>query len=284
MQTVYVDLYFLINFSMDFLCFFLAARLLSQRLSLPRTLLASALGGIYANIALFLPVSALAALLIDMAVCALLCAVALLRPHEGRRLPLFVLVYVATSMVLGGVMTALFHLFNRLALPISDIESDGISVWLLAVLVLISALLTRLCGCLFARRAGRREATVTIALDGRIRTLTALCDTGNQLREPISGKPCIVVDCDRLAGFLSEELLASARAERPPDASLLAQYATRIRLVPAYAATGSRPLLALRVDHVTVGDKESPHEVDALVVLSPLRGTADALIPPELLL
>ena len=65
-QTVYVDLYFLINFSMDFLCFFLTSKLLSAKLSFGRTLVASTLGGIYANLALFLPVSVFFSLVIDM--------------------------------------------------------------------------------------------------------------------------------------------------------------------------------------------------------------------------
>ena len=84
-QTVYVDLYFLINFSMDFLCFFLLSKLLSVKLSFGRTIAASLLGGLYANLALFLPLSSLPALLLDMAACTLMCAVALLRRHEGKR-------------------------------------------------------------------------------------------------------------------------------------------------------------------------------------------------------
>lgn len=284
MQTVYVDLYFFINFSMDFLCFFLAARLLSQKLSLWRTLLAAALGGIYANVALFLSVSALAALLIDMAVCAILCAVALLRPHEGRRLPLFVLVYIAISMVLGGVMTALFHLFNRIELPVADTAPDGISVWLFSALALVSALLTHLCGRFFSRRTARREAILTLTFEDRVRTLSALCDTGNLLREPISGKPCVVVACERLRGFLPDDLLAAARADQTPDTTLLERYAERIRLIPAHSATGSRMLLALRVDRLMLDGPNAPHEIDAIVVLSSLADTADALIPPELLL
>ena len=45
-QTVYVDLYFLINFSMDFLCFFLTAKLLDRRLGIGRGLIGAALGGL----------------------------------------------------------------------------------------------------------------------------------------------------------------------------------------------------------------------------------------------
>ena len=72
-QTVYADLYFMINLSMDFLCFFLTAKILSIKLHVWRALMASALGGAYAVAALFFTVGKLAALLIDMAFCACLC-------------------------------------------------------------------------------------------------------------------------------------------------------------------------------------------------------------------
>lgn len=283
-QTVYVDLYFLINFSMDFLCFFLLSKLLSCKLSFPRTLLASALGGIYACAALFLPVSTLPALIIDMAACALMCAVALLRPREWRRLLVSIPVYVAVSMVLGGAMTALFHLFNRLKLPIENTDPDGISVWIFALIAVLSGLLTHLFGRFFRGHGTRREVTLVITYQSQCRSITALCDTGNLLRDPVGGKPCIVVDSKRLCGLLPSDLLAAARDGSPPSAALLSRYPGRVRLIPAQSATGDGLLLGFRVDRVCIDDGNGAHEVDALIVLTTLAGTADALLPPELLL
>lgn len=283
-QTVYADLYFLINFSMDFLCFFLVARLLSYKLSLGRTIAASALGGLYAIAALFWEGSALTALLIDMSVCALMCAVALFRPREARRLPLYVLVYIAVSMVLGGVMTALFHLFNRLDLPLAEVSEDGISVWLFAILGALGGLITHACNRFFSHRAARRHVEVMLTCGASTRSLHALCDTGNSLREPIGGRPCIVVDCKRLRGLVPPELLAAAKKGALPSAELLGRHAARICLVPAQSATGSRMLIAFRPDRVTVDSGQGAHAVEALIVPSDLGNTADALVPPELML
>ena len=283
-QTVYVDLYFLINFSMDFLCFFLLSKLLSLKLSFLRTLLASALGGVYACAALFLPVTTLPALIIDMAACILMCAVALLRPREVRRLLVCIPVYIAVSMVLGGTMTALFHLFNRLELPIENTDPDGISVWVFALLAIGSGLVTHLFGRFFSRRGTRREAMLEIGYEGRTRSLCALCDTGNLLRDPVGGKPCIVVDDDRLIGLLPSELLSAAKEGSPPSTALLARYRGRLRLIPAQSATGGGLLLAFCADRIRIDGKDGWHEVDALIVPRPLEGTAEALIPPELLL
>ena len=283
-QTVYVDLYFLINFSMDFLCFFLTSKLLSAKLSFGRTLVASTLGGIYANLALFLPVSVFFSLVIDMGVCALMCAVALVGRSEARRLPLYALVYIAVSMVLGGSMTALFHLFNRLNLPLGNIAPDGPSVWLLALLAILGGLITYACGRFFSGRAARRHARLTVKYENKSCSVDALCDTGNLLRDPIGGRSCIVVERERLRDVLPDELLLAASHGASPTADLLARYTGRVRLIPAQTATGTRTLLGFRPDHITVDARKGPHTVDALIVPSTLNHTADALIPPELLL
>ena len=53
-QTVYADVLFLINFSMDFLVFYICARLSGRRLYPFRSALASALGGAYGVASLFI--------------------------------------------------------------------------------------------------------------------------------------------------------------------------------------------------------------------------------------
>ena len=80
-QTVYVDLLFMINFSMDFLCFFLAAKLFGIKLAIGRALLASAIGGAYSVTALFISVTKITAFAIDVGMCALMCAIC----FGGRR-------------------------------------------------------------------------------------------------------------------------------------------------------------------------------------------------------
>ena len=58
MQTVYIDIFFLINFSMDFLSLFIASRLLSRKVRLWRLALSALLGGAYACASLVFSFSA----------------------------------------------------------------------------------------------------------------------------------------------------------------------------------------------------------------------------------
>ena len=290
-RVVYADLFFLINFSMDFLCFFLTAKILNRRLSLLRALFGSAVGGVYANLVLLWALPRIPELILDLTLCFLMCALVFPRCGEWRELPLYAVVYAAVSMTLGGFMTALFYLFNQSGLgvpPEENVGSDSLSVWVLAILAAVSAILTLLGGKFFTRRSSRRFADVTVTYNGKSVRLSALCDSGNLLREPISGKPCIVADAEALRTLLPPDVrraAASGKAEALETIGV--ERIGRIRLVPARTATGEGMLIAFRPDAVTLEYGKRIHTADAMIVLSKLENTADgrqALIPAELMI
>lgn len=286
-QVVYADLYFMINFSMDFLCFFLTAKILSIKFNVLRLSLASALGGIYAVCALFLTVGRVCALVIDMAVCALLCVAAFVTRKRVGAIFTYIPVYIAVSMVLGGFMTALFNLFNRLELPTPANDSDGMSIWLFAILAILGGFSVLIGGRFFARKSSRKTADVTVTYKEKSVSIHALCDSGNLLRDPVSQAPCIVVDRTLLKGVIPDEMLfASSKGDISALASIGSESRSRIRLIPANTATGEGLLVAFRADSVEVDIGKGKKKVDALVVVSNIGSTADgshALIPPELL-
>ncbi len=282
-QVVYVDLFFIINFSMDFLCFFLEIQLLGNKFSLGRVVCASIFGGIYACVALFLPLDGVWEIALDCAVCALMCLIAF---SGVSRLFGNTLLYIAISAVLGGFMTAMFLLLNRLDLPLGDISGDGMSAYVLALLALVSALGTYLWGKVFRRRTSVRRTSVYIEVDGKSVTLEALCDSGNLLCEPISGKPCIVADAAALAPCLPTDIMKMTRSGGLDAQALTRASAKRVRLIPTASATGESILVALRPDRICLCEGENRREIDALIALSSLGKNADgasALVPTAVL-
>ncbi len=289
-QIVYVDLFFLVNFSMDFLAFFLTAKILSRPFPLVRAFMGAALGGLYADAALFFPLPTLPALLIDAVVCAVMCTVTFGERKKWRGLPLYILVYVAVSMTLGGIMTALFHLLNRSAL-FSNAQaptSDGISVWVFALLALVSAVITALGGRFCVGRTAQKNAEVELCYEGKTVRLHAMTDSGNLLTEPMSGRPCIVADVRAVSPILPREIVRAAEQNASEAMEKVSpKHAKHLRLIPTRTASGSGMLLGVRMERITVDrGKGKKRDVDAIVVLSALGQSADgneALLPPSLL-
>ena len=281
---VYVDLYFLINASMDFFCLLITLRLLHLCTSSWRLALGAAMGGIYAVAALLLGLSGVLGFLADCAAAVFLCTVSLSPCGGWKRLLRAATVFVLTSMLLGGTMTALYTVLNRLDLPFEALQGEGISVWLFGILALVSGVLTARGGRFLGLSQKTKSVVVEAVLFGKSVTLHALVDSGNLLRDPISGRSVIIADRKRLSKLLPPILNEAQSATDPRLLSALqrdAKLASRVRLIPTQTAVGEGLLLALFPDSLTVTEGGERRQSDYLIAPSSLGESAhgfDAII------
>ncbi len=289
-QDVYADLLFLINFSMDYLCLYICLRVLHRPIRLLRTIIAAAVGGLYSVLSLLPLIDPLPALLLDIAACLVICFIAFY--EKGRRLGsvfLSAFLYFGVSMMVGGCMTAIFNLLNRLELPLDGIGEDGISAYLFGILAALAGVISLRSGQLITKRASIRECILTVTLRGQVLSCTAFVDTGNLVKDPLGGKPVILIDRDafgRLADLSAFD--AFGRGELPP----LPASSQRMvfRLIPIRTAGGEGMLVATLPDNLTLSyerrKKQVTVSVDALIAPSSIKKSADgydAILPAVLL-
>lgn len=289
-QTVYLDIFFLINFSMDFLGLFLSGRLLEKRVRLLRVVLAAVIGGAYACASLLLSsqIHGLAVFCLDALICLLMAFVSVFEKKAVGSSFAFALVFGAVSILLGGAMTALFNLFNKIGLDRlfgDSSQSDGMSVWFFLFLAIFSALFTVIGSKALKRKMMRKKGKLEIKYKGKSVSLFCICDSGNLLREPISRLPCIVVDTDAVGGIFSNTLLKAAKSG---DLLSLDGYdRAKIRLIPISTAAGETMLLGIRADSVRLDMGKGACEVSAYIAFSrePIVAKGvKALVPSELAL
>lgn len=284
-MDVYADLLFLINFSMDFLCLFLSAGLLHVKKSVWRMIAAAALGGVYSVVALFFEPVAWLALVIDLGVCLGMCAVCVAgKGVSFGRLLLFFGTYFGISALMGGGMTAVYHLLARADLPLGEVQEDGLSAWMFLALATLAALAATFGGRLFSRQSAARPCTVQVRMAGREWELTGLCDSGNLLCDPISGTPVIVVDRTRWLERMPEGLRRTIESEgRELEGS---EGLHRMRIVPIKTAQGSGMAVALMPDEVQIKLQDGKvRAVHALIAPAShaLAGDFQAIVPLTLL-
>ena len=75
MQTLYADILFLINFSMDFLTLYVTAAILRRKTSVARLSVASAIGGLYGVASVFMQGILILNIFINLAVSYLMCVI-----------------------------------------------------------------------------------------------------------------------------------------------------------------------------------------------------------------
>lgn len=278
---VYVDLYFLVNASMDLLCLAMTASILHRAVKRWRLFLAALLGGGWAVGVLLLGIDGAPGVVPDLLMAVLLAAVAFAEKN-GRitRLLRDAWAYALLSALLGGLMTVLYRFLNRLELPLEALQGDGLSAWMFAILAAVAGFFTLRGGRLFRRSGAVRDVGLEITVEGRTAVLRALVDSGNLLTDPLDGRSVVLADPAKLLPCLSP-MLAHA-LEHPESAP--PEYARRIRLIPAHSATGEGLLAAFAPDRLVIVTKKDRVTANDLVALSPLGGTAggyDALIASE---
>ncbi|MBQ9773946.1 MAG: sigma-E processing peptidase SpoIIGA [Clostridia bacterium] len=284
-QEVYVDLYFLINTGMNLLCLMITASLLHRRVHRLRALVAAAVGGAYAVAALLFGASGTLGFLMDCALGFVMCAIAFAsrRGHFSHLLKCTA-VEVLTSMILGGVMTALYSLLNRLDLPFESLSGDGLSVWVFLLLSLVAGIATVRGGRFFGLSKTTKSVRLYARLFEREITLSALIDSGNLLRDPMSGRGVIVADRKRLAEVLPPALYASLCKSAPDEWLANRTYARFIRIIPTKTATGESLLPAIVPQELELEDGKGRYPANYLIAMGELGESAagfDAVIPAQ---
>ena len=278
---VYADLYFLINTCMNLLCLMITGMLLHRRVKRIRAILGAALGGAYAVLALLFSVGGVLGVLMDAGAALLMCATTFY--GKGNALPtLFkcTAVQFLSSMMLGGIMTVLYTALNRLNLPLDALQGDGLSVWIFAILSALAGILTARGSRFFAFAKRTKSVTVQARLFGKELTLRAMVDSGNLLRDPVSGRYVIVADLERLREVLPAELAPLLEDPLSPASAPL--HAKRMRLIPAKTASGKTLLPAFLPERLTVHDGKESFAGDYLLAAASLGESAagfDAIIP-----
>lgn len=286
-QIIYGDTLFIINFSMDFLSLFLTGKILYARMRTVPLVLASSLGGIYAVASLFFTGNSIIAFFIHLAVPIVMCMPVFgLSPGVLLRASLL---FYAISLFFGGGMTVLFTAINRhVPLPFmasgSQTAVSPIPLWLFIPAAALCALLSYLVGQLYARRRTRQIAQVTLESGERKIKLHCLCDSGNLLCEPMSGKPVIVTTHEMLLSLLPISMRTLFRSRDPSLLTVIdPQFSRRVRLIPASGVGYTGLLWGFLPDKVTVNGIEK----DAYIAIGDSECTdfsgQDGILPSVLL-
>lgn len=238
-MRVYLDLVVLLNFLVDFLLLVGTNRLAGYPNGVKRCLISGGVGGIYAGVCM-LPGFYFLGNCLWRTVCLLLMGwIAFGWNRSGiQRGAVFLLL----TMAMGGIATGL----------------NAKSFW---TLIGAGIAITMLCRLGF--RGGQKEY-VPIELNWKDRkmTLIALRDTGNNLRDPITGEQVLVAGADVAEGLLG---LTSHQLSHPVE-TLASGVVSGIRLIPYHAVGQPGGLLvAVRFQRAKIGNTYA----DPLVAFAP---------------
>lgn len=234
-MRVYLDLVMILNFLVDFLLILGTNRLAGYPPGVRNGIAAAMLGGIYAGACMIPGFAFLGNTLWRLMS---LCLMAVIAFGWNRSALQRGAVFVLLSMALGGI-------------------AMGLGNGTFLMLLLSAAAVWLLCRVSFRGNFGNKEyVPVELHWQGRKLSLIALRDTGNTLRDPLTGEQVLVAGMD-----VARELLGLTEQQLQHPVETLASGALPgMRLVP-YRSVGQPGgmLLALRFQQARIGDRmDSP--------------------------
>ena len=230
-MPVYVDVVAFLNFVVDFLLILAANRLTGFPPDFGRSAAAAVLGGIYGGACLIHRFFFLSSFFWRSICLVLIASIAFgWNKSAVQRGGAFVLL----SMSLGGIAVGLGHS----SLPLLMFAT--LMMWLLC------------CICFHGNVGNREFITVKLCWEDREIQIIALKDTGNTLRDPITGEQVMVAGADvgeKLLGFTQEQL-------RRPLETIAESNIRGLRIIP-YHAVGQAGsiLLAVRIPKAQIGNR-----------------------------
>ena len=273
----YADLYFLINMSMDLICFYLLASILKIKLPVKRALLACAVGGAYSVFSLIYGISGILSVICDALIC--LFMVIIIYLERERKVSYYIALsalYLGISMLIGGIMTAIFTFLERVGVDTDYIDGDSISIFLFAAIALVSAIASLKTTKTMSQKTNIEKCKVRLKIDSKEKIFTALVDSGNMVESPL-GRGVVFIDRKSLGDILPEDA----------DKQFLSGNYTShsAGAIPISTAAGNSICVTFKPDSLFIssdGDngKIKEYESDCLISITDIQsGDYNAIIP-----
>ena len=261
--VVYIDVYFVLNFAVDILCIYLCG-MLSGRRPKKLNLIASALiGGAFSCFALM--VESKTGILLTVLICFVMYGISY---KVWRILPLLwggILLFTVSG-TFGGIYTALISFASN-----GMVDNSGMGYYLL----LFAASILLVFGRLLAVRARNEIYSVEIEYKSNKVNVQAIIDSGNYLREPISGIGVLLINCEygkKLFNDNEYDVLLNGTSSLPLPG---------MRLCPIQTASGKSELLCVKVDRIKLYSRGGKEVGPLYLALSDNIGncSADCILP-----
>ncbi|MCG0276978.1 MAG: sigma-E processing peptidase SpoIIGA [Thermanaeromonas sp.] len=299
-QIVYLDMVLLVNLIMDYIILWATGRLAQVSTNGWRLLAGATLGAAYALTLFFPHREPWLWFLVKILFSFLMLLLAFYPLTWQKLLQVFGCFYLVSFIMGGAVVGGLYLSNNLLAAP--ALAGRGLlvhplpSAWL--VLGVLAAVFLVNWGSATIKKnfwQALLQLPIVIGLEGKRLALKALVDTGNNLRDPLTGRPVIIVEYQALKPILPEEIRSRVRAGEEPELEKIVTslagtaWATKVRIIPFHSLgrTGGL-LLGFKPDEVIIFWEEQLIKITDVIVglcwnrLAP-GGNYRALLHPDLL-
>ena len=277
MQTIYVDIYFLINFTLDLLSLHLASAFTKIYVSPRRLLISSIIGGLYSVVLVFLPKNFFVFIIGSVLFFGLILFLCTGSYRTIRKIK-YIVAFLMMQIIIGGMVYFSYGVLERAVhkASLSEIEGNK-NLLILALVVLLSIGVLKILLMLFRNNMSQSNAKLKVIVFDKEYFIDALIDSGNFAKDPMDMSPVMLVKRN-----FSEKIFPYGIPDILKTEVISDKIKKRIRAVPISTATESKILCGFRPDSVFVLKNKVFEKINLTIAFDEEGGSFagyDALIP-----
>lgn len=286
-MTVYIDILLAENLILNYVILYTTGKIYKAKIKIWRIILSSLIGATYTIVSYMKFLDFYPSFILKILLSISMVYVAFNPKNLKIFLKLFFLFYL-TSFVFGGVAFALLYFIK----PQDILIKNGIYIGMYPFKIVLLSAITGFSILILMLKIIKGKITkkellcnIKVKIVNKEISLTALIDTGNFLKEPITGADVIVVEKERLIGVMPEnilenlELIINGKYKQE-----LSEYETKMRIIP-FSSLGKQNgiLLGIKADEIRLETEDEPIFIPNAIIgiydnkLSS-KGTYNALI------
>ena len=273
-MTIYIDVVLIENLIMNFIILLATGLILKEEIKVVRLLFSSLLGAIYSVVSYMSILEIYSSMILKIILSIVMIYIAF-NPQTMKKMWKDILIFYLTSFVFGGVAFALIYFMK----PQEILMKNGLFLGTYPLKTIILGAIIAFIIIMTAFTVVKSKITkkdmfceIEIQLNGKNIETTAMIDTGNLLKEPITNTPVIVVEHTLLYDCIPkeilnhlEELLGGDFEEIPEN--IKEEYRTKLKFIP-FSSLGKQNgiLLGIRADAIKIKGNDKEEKKEGIIV------------------
>ena len=270
MRTFYVDVYFLINLTVDILALYFSA-VFSKTPTSPRRLIISGLiGALSAVTVALMPEYIILKITVATLSLFIVAYIATKRVSNKRKIK-FLFAFLIFEALLGGIVSLIWGILDTYVYEYLILQSGGginRRMLFFSLIILLSIGVFKMIVSFFSNIESEGVCEVEVKFLDKTFTTEAFVDSGNLAVDPMDMRPVMLLKRDAAEKIFPKNVVEL----RDPD-GISREIRKRIRLIPISRGDVTHVLTGVRVDGVFVAKKDGKEEISVTVAIDKEGGT-----------
>ena len=272
-MTIYIDVIIVENLIMNYIILYATGTISKVKISYLRIFCSSLIGAIYAITEYTFKLNIYSNIIIKTILSVIIIYVAF-NPQNIKKMCKQLIIFYVTTFTFGGIATYLIYVLK----PQNIIIKNGMYVGTYVLKVIFIGAIIGTIILFIAFKQVKSKITkkdmickIKIKINGKEKTLDAMVDTGNMLKEPITGTPVAVVERTSLYDLLPKEILNNTESILGGDFGKIPEdikneYIPKLKIIP-FASLGKQNgmLVGIKPEKIEVINEQTEENKNAII-------------------